>query len=54
MEEGAEAAVRTDAGEAVLPVVLDAGLAPGTVYVPFNQPGVPPLGPGPAVDVTPA
>ena len=46
--------MRTDAGEATLPVVFDGSLAHGVVYVPFNQPGVAPLGGGLAVEVVPA
>ena len=34
-----------------LPVVVDESLAHGVVYVPFNQPGVPPLGSNPLVEV---
>lgn len=54
LADGGRAVVRTDAGEATLPVVFDASLAHGVVYVPFNQPGVAPLGGGLAVDVVPA
>ncbi|MGH8873689.1 MAG: NADH-quinone oxidoreductase subunit NuoG [Acidimicrobiia bacterium] len=49
--EGATVGVRTAQGEAELPVRLDPSLPRGTVYVPFNQPGVPSLGEGPAVEV---
>ncbi len=48
------ARVVTEQGEATLPIRLDDTLHRGVVYVPFNQPGMPPLGPGPAVTVTPA
>ena len=48
---GDTARVATEAGEAELPVVLDASLSRGTVYVPFNQPGVPSLGSTLAVTV---
>lgn len=34
-----------------LPVVLDDSLARGVVYVPFNQPGTPPMGSDPIVEV---
>ena len=37
-----------------LPVVLDDTLARGVVYVPFNQPGTPPLGSDPIVTVAAA
>jgi NADH-quinone oxidoreductase subunit G len=40
LAEGAPARVRTDAGEAVLPVRLTEHVAPGSVFVPFNQPGL--------------
>ncbi len=44
------------AGElsATLPVIADPSLARGTVYVPFNQPGGPVLGPNLVVEVAPA
>jgi predicted molibdopterin-dependent oxidoreductase YjgC len=32
--------VKTDAGEAVLPVRVTEGVAQGCVFVPFNQPGL--------------
>jgi hypothetical protein len=31
--------VKTEAGEAELPVRVSAGVARGTAFVPFNQPG---------------
>ncbi len=37
-----------------LPVVIDDSLSRGVVYVPFNQPGTPPLGSNPIVTVTAA
>ncbi|CAN5720051.1 NADH-quinone oxidoreductase subunit G [soil metagenome] len=39
LADGARALVRTDAGEAVLPVRVSAHVALGSVFVPFNQPG---------------
>jgi anaerobic selenocysteine-containing dehydrogenase len=39
LEEGGRARVKTEAGEAELPVRISAGLARGTAFVPFNQPG---------------
>jgi NADH-quinone oxidoreductase subunit G len=36
---GSSAVVRTDAGEASLPLRVTEGIAPGTAFVPFNQPG---------------
>ncbi|HWO71057.1 MAG TPA: molybdopterin-dependent oxidoreductase, partial [Actinomycetota bacterium] len=36
---GARARLRTEAGEATLPVRLSEGLARGTAFVPWNQPG---------------
>lgn len=54
LAEGDASRVVSDGGEAVLPVVLDSTLHRGVVYVPFNQPGVPALGSGPAVTVTKA
>ncbi len=44
--------LRTSQGEVELDVVLDATLARGVVYVPFNQPGVPSLGDDPVVRVS--
>jgi NADH-quinone oxidoreductase subunit G len=38
--DGAQAVVRTDAGEAELPVRVTEGIARGAVFVPFNQPGL--------------
>ncbi len=49
-----QARVVTEHGEATLPLRTDDTLHRGVVYVPFNQPGVSPLGPGPGVTVTPA
>ncbi len=40
LTEGAPARIRTDAGEAVLPVRLTEHVAPGAIFVPFNQPGL--------------
>jgi NADH-quinone oxidoreductase subunit G len=40
LEDGGRARVKTEAGEAVLPVRISAGLARGTAFVPFNQPGL--------------
>jgi anaerobic selenocysteine-containing dehydrogenase len=37
--EGAEVRVRTSAGEASLPARITEGIAAGTVFVPWNQPG---------------
>ena len=37
-----------------LPVLIDESLSRGVVYVPFNQPGTPPLGSNPIVSVTAA
>jgi NADH-quinone oxidoreductase subunit G len=37
--EGARVTVRTAAGEAELPARISDGIAPGSVFVPFNQPG---------------
>jgi NADH-quinone oxidoreductase subunit G len=39
LEDGGKARVKTEAGEAELPVRVSAGLARGTAFVPFNQPG---------------
>ncbi|MGH2682320.1 MAG: molybdopterin oxidoreductase family protein, partial [Actinomycetota bacterium] len=39
LEDGGRARVRTPAGEAELPVRISSGLARGTAFVPFNQPG---------------
>jgi assimilatory nitrate reductase catalytic subunit len=38
--DGGLARVRTDAGEAVLPVRVTEHVAQGAVFVPFNQPGL--------------
>jgi NADH-quinone oxidoreductase subunit G len=40
LEDGGRARVKTEAGEAELPVRISAGLARGTAFVPFNQPGL--------------
>ena len=37
--DGADVRVRTDVGEAVLPARVTDRVAPGAVFVPFNQPG---------------
>ena len=39
LENGATARVRTEAGEAELPVRVSDGIAPGAVFVPWNQRG---------------
>jgi predicted molibdopterin-dependent oxidoreductase YjgC len=39
LADGLGARLRTAAGEAVLPVRITDQIAPGTVFVPFNQPG---------------
>ncbi|MGH2573545.1 MAG: molybdopterin oxidoreductase family protein, partial [Actinomycetota bacterium] len=39
LKEGATARLRTDAGEAELPMRITDGIAPGAVFVPYNQPG---------------
>jgi anaerobic selenocysteine-containing dehydrogenase len=39
LADGSRAVVRTDAGEAELPVRVSEGIARGTAFVPFNQPG---------------
>jgi predicted molibdopterin-dependent oxidoreductase YjgC len=39
LEDGAAALVRTEAGEAELPVRVTPTVARGCVFVPFNQPG---------------
>ena len=38
--DGGRATVRTDAGEAELPVRVTEHLAQGALFVPFNQPGL--------------
>jgi predicted molibdopterin-dependent oxidoreductase YjgC len=38
--DGSEALVKTDAGEARLPVRITSGIAKGTVFVPYNNPGL--------------
>ena len=38
--DGGEAVVRTNAGSATLPVRITTTVAPGTLFVPFNQPGL--------------
>ena len=40
LADGARATVRTDAGEAELPVRVTEHIAQGAVFVPFNQPGL--------------
>jgi formate dehydrogenase major subunit len=40
LADGGRARVRTDAGEAVLAVRVTPHVVPGTVFVPFNQPGL--------------
>jgi predicted molibdopterin-dependent oxidoreductase YjgC len=49
-----EASITAGEVSAVLPVIHDPSLARGTVYVPFNQPGGPVLGPDLVVEVAPA
>jgi NADH-quinone oxidoreductase subunit G len=39
LEDGGRALVKTEAGQAELPLRVSAGLARGTAFVPFNQPG---------------
>ncbi len=39
LADGADAVVRNEAGEAKLPVRVGDGVAAGTAFVPFNQPG---------------
>jgi formate dehydrogenase major subunit len=36
----ADVRLRTDAGETVLPLRVTEAIAPGTIFVPFNQPGL--------------
>jgi NADH-quinone oxidoreductase subunit G len=40
LSEGGRARVRTERGEAELPVVVTEGIFPGAVFVPFNQAGL--------------
>jgi anaerobic selenocysteine-containing dehydrogenase len=40
LANGGRAVVRTDAGEAILPVRVTEHIAHGAVFVPFNQPGL--------------
>ncbi|HEX2030599.1 MAG TPA: NADH-quinone oxidoreductase subunit G [Actinomycetota bacterium] len=40
LEDGGRALVRTEAGEAELPVRVSDGILPGAAFVPFNQPGL--------------
>jgi NADH-quinone oxidoreductase subunit G len=40
LADGADARLRTEAGEAVVPVRVTDRVAAGTVFVPFNQPGL--------------
>ena len=37
--DGSTVRVRTEAGEASLPARVSDGIAPGSVFVPWNQPG---------------
>ncbi len=50
--EGDQAQVEGSSGSAILPIVIDDSLARGTVFVPFNQPGVASLGSGTVVEVS--
>jgi len=55
VEDGAMVVVSTGAtGSVTVPVRSDPSLVAGTVYVPFNQPGVEALGPGLEVSVNPS
>src|SRR5207302_9584280 len=38
--DGEPAQLRTDAGQAILPVRVSDGIAPGSCFVPFNNPGL--------------
>ncbi len=49
--DGHPARLVTNEGEGEFRVVLDEGTPQGVVYVPFNQPGAPPLGTDPVVRV---
>ena len=40
LADGLGARLRTDAGEATVAVRVTEDIAPGTVFVPFNQPGL--------------
>jgi anaerobic selenocysteine-containing dehydrogenase len=40
LADGEPAAVSTDAGRAVIPVRVTEHIAPGSAFVPFNQPGL--------------
>jgi assimilatory nitrate reductase catalytic subunit len=40
LADGGRAIVTTDAGEAILDVRITGDIAPGAVFVPFNQPGL--------------
>jgi len=40
LTDGGRATLRTPAGEAELPVRVTADIAKGSVFVPFNQPGL--------------
>jgi predicted molibdopterin-dependent oxidoreductase YjgC len=40
LADGAVVRLRTDAGEAVVPLRVTPTVAPGSVFVPFNQPGL--------------
>ncbi len=50
--DGARVSVSTNGLEAVLSTVLDVRTPPGTIYVPFNQPGGSSLGTDAAVEVS--
>jgi NADH-quinone oxidoreductase subunit G len=52
--EGTPVVISTSEGEATMKVRIDDSLLHGVVYVPFNQPGIPPLGSDPVVEVRPA
>jgi anaerobic selenocysteine-containing dehydrogenase len=40
LQDGATVVVRTEAGEAELPLRVTPTVAPGAAFVPFNQPGL--------------
>jgi predicted molibdopterin-dependent oxidoreductase YjgC len=44
--------LKSSVGSALLPVRIDDSLIHGVVYVPFNQPGTPPLGSDPVVSIS--
>lgn len=52
LSQGSEVNVSAGGATAVLPVEIDGSLLEGTVYVPFNQPGIPSLGSSPIVELT--